>query len=349
MDIGFYRYSFRNRGGDRVVIDYANHLATEGHRVTFHTCGMQTIFTIHPDITIHMLPARNEITFLLYPLWHRLPHDLVLFDIIHCAPSLTPLHRQGMVYLAQADDVEYYGNRLARTAIDGLYQWFFRQRIPTITVSEELTATFRRRYDASRCQTVPNGINLGTFYPDPDAALVQSKADRIAIFFMARGDRFRKGFDIAFKVFTTLDKTVHDAMELWVCGEKFDADLPFPVRQFGVVNDKRLRQILSSADIFFYPSRHEGFGLFPLEAMACGCVPVITDAIPYHAVANCLQVAPVGDIAALQQLLMRLLENPTYLTALREQAKTVATHFDLQDSKELFCRTLGKINEGGRL
>lgn len=341
MDIGFYRYSFFNRGGDRVVIDYANHLASQGHRVTFHTCVMRTVFSLHPAIRINQLPVRNEITFLLYPLWHRLFHDLLIFDIIHCAPFLARHHRT--VYFAQADDVEYYHNPLIRFAIDLIYRWFFQSRRPVIAVSKQLTETFRRRYHADHCHTVPNGINLDTFYPDPDADLMQSKADRTAIFFMARGDHYRKGFDIALKVFTTINQSVYDKIELWVCGEELNMHLPFPVRQFGVVDDTRLRQLLSSADIFFYPSRHEGFGLFPLEAMACGCAPVITEAIPYAKFSDCLQVAPVGDVDSLQQLIANLVRAPEQLALFRKKAKIDATRFDLQKSKELFCRTLEKI------
>jgi hypothetical protein len=68
LNIGFYRYSFLNRGGDRVVVDYANYLAEQGHRISFHTCKMQTVFTMHPTISVNSLPVSNEIGFLLYPL-----------------------------------------------------------------------------------------------------------------------------------------------------------------------------------------------------------------------------------------------------------------------------------------
>ena len=43
----------------------------------------------------------------------------------------------------------------------------------------------------------------------------------------------------------------------------------------GYVPIEDLPKLYSSADIFVYPSIYEGFGLPPLEAMACGC-PVVT-------------------------------------------------------------------------
>ena len=41
------------------------------------------------------------------------------------------------------------------------------------------------------------------------------------------------------------------------------------------VSDEYLVKIYNAADLFVYPSLYEGFGLPPLEAMACAC-PVIT-------------------------------------------------------------------------
>jgi glycosyltransferase involved in cell wall biosynthesis len=50
--------------------------------------------------------------------------------------------------------------------------------------------------------------------------------------------------------------------------------LPAIIRQIGSVTDGELRALYEHAGAFIFPSRYEGFGLPPLEAMACGC-PVI--------------------------------------------------------------------------
>ncbi len=57
--------------------------------------------------------------------------------------------------------------------------------------------------------------------------------------------------------------------------------MPEGVRFLGPVQDEVLPALYSGAAGFVYPSIYEGFGLPPLEAMACGC-PVALSDIPAH-------------------------------------------------------------------
>jgi glycosyltransferase involved in cell wall biosynthesis len=57
--------------------------------------------------------------------------------------------------------------------------------------------------------------------------------------------------------------------------------VPKGVRFLGRVDDEALPALYSGAAGFVYPSIYEGFGLPPLEAMACGC-PVAVSDIPAH-------------------------------------------------------------------
>ena len=65
----------------------------------------------------------------------------------------------------------------------------------------------------------------------------------------------------------------------WMYSKIFDMveelNLKDNVRFLGYVSDRDLPLLYNSAQLFVYPSLYEGFGLPPLEAMACG-VPVIT-------------------------------------------------------------------------
>ena len=54
--------------------------------------------------------------------------------------------------------------------------------------------------------------------------------------------------------------------------------LPTFVKHVGYVSDGELKALYKHASCFVYPSLYEGFGLPPLEAMACGCPVIVSHA-----------------------------------------------------------------------
>jgi glycosyltransferase involved in cell wall biosynthesis len=83
------------------------------------------------------------------------------------------------------------------------------------------------------------------------------------------------------------------------------------VRFVGHVPDDDLPLWYNAATVFVYPSRYEGFGLPPLEALACG-TPTITSSttsLPEVVGEAALLVEP-GDADALAVMLRRVLAEP---------------------------------------
>ena len=90
------------------------------------------------------------------------------------------------------------------------------------------------------------------------------------------------------------------------------------IERTGYVSRERLRALYRHALVFVYPSHHEGFGIPPLEAMACGA-PVIatrTGAIAEFAEGAALLIAP-GDRAALRDALARAVRDARLRAELR--------------------------------
>ena len=71
------------------------------------------------------------------------------------------------------------------------------------------------------------------------------------------------------------------------------------VRVMGYLPDEDLVPLLTGASVLLYPSRYEGFGLPPLEALSCGTAAVASD-IPSlrESTAGSARLVPVGDIDA---------------------------------------------------
>ena len=151
----------------------------------------------------------------------------------------------------------------------------------------------------ARIEIVPNGVDE-FFTPDGDE-------DDYVLFVGTIEPR--KGLDDLLAVWDSLP---HPRPRLILCGDAGwgDVQLPRDAEVTGYVDRARLRELYRHARAFVYPSRYEGFGIPPLEAMACGA-PVIatrTGAIPEYADGAALLVDP-GDRDALRDALVRMLSD----------------------------------------
>ncbi len=110
---------------------------------------------------------------------------------------------------------------------------------------------------------------------------------------------------------------------LLLCGGRgWRTHVPNDVEVTGYVPRERLRELYRGALAFVYPSHYEGFGIPPLEAMACG-TPVIatpTGAIPDYATGAALLV-PIADREALRDAMAKLIAS----RSLREELATRGT------------------------
>ena len=96
----------------------------------------------------------------------------------------------------------------------------------------------------------------------------------------------------------------------------------------GFVDKHTLRDLYRRARAFVYPSRYEGFGIPPLEALACGA-PVIatrTGAIPEYAKDAAVLVDP-GDRDALRAAIVRVLADRGLRDELRARGPERASHY----------------------
>ncbi|NLG83300.1 MAG: glycosyltransferase family 4 protein [Firmicutes bacterium] len=79
----------------------------------------------------------------------------------------------------------------------------------------------------------------------------------------------------------------------------------------GFIPRRHLPLFYTAADLFCYPSLYEGFGLPPLEAMACG-TPVVASAIPSHReiLGEAAVLVDPEDVTGLARTMLGLLTDP---------------------------------------
>jgi alpha-1,3-rhamnosyl/mannosyltransferase len=149
----------------------------------------------------------------------------------------------------------------------------------------------------------------------------------------------RKNLELALRAYAALPASQQDRLPLAIVGMKgwltsrLDG-LVEPlarsgrVRPVGYVDDEALAALCASARMLVYPSLYEGFGLPPLEAMACG-TPVIASnvsSLPEVVGDAGIQVGP-HDVAALRAAMAELSEDDGRWEALRSAGLARAAGF----------------------
>lgn len=100
------------------------------------------------------------------------------------------------------------------------------------------------------------------------------------------------------------------------------------VRHLGRLDDADLIRVFQAARVFVYPSLYEGFGLPPLEAMACGLPTLVSQAssLPEVVGRGGLAVDPM-DTAAWAETIRQILRDHGLAEDLRQRARERASGF----------------------
>ena len=119
------------------------------------------------------------------------------------------------------------------------------------------------------------------------------------------------------------------------------------VRWVGPVAEEDKPALYRLASVFAFPSRYEGFGLGPLEAMACGTPVVACDAsaVP-EVVGEAAYVVPPDDPRAMGGAILALLNEPEHAAYMRNLGLARARDFSWRQTAEgtlaAYERVLGR-------
>lgn len=176
---------------------------------------------------------------------------------------------------------------------------------------------------------IPNGIDIGRYFPG-------NHANENLILLVGSPLLEFKGFDVALSALELAWKNGARFTVCWICQTQPGVrGIHFPLRYLIDPPQDQLPGLYRRADLFLFTSWYEGFGMPPLEAMACG-VPVVctecggpgTYLKPNE---NALTAQP-GDVPALAEEITRLLQDGELRKTLSAGGQKTALAFSAESS-----------------
>lgn len=187
-----------------------------------------------------------------------------------------------------------------------------------IVVSTWINNCLKRDLGIGPFPVVYNGIDLELFH-----SVKIQKEKRTKNFLMLNHDLPEKGVSNGLKVFENIMNN-YENCRLRMFGMNDGGKLPEYVEYYRDPTKEKLVELYSMSDIFIFPSISEGWGLTPLEAMACGCIVVGTrtgfvEDIGRHKVN--MMISDPGDVEGMINNIYEILEDEKLETNIRNNSK----------------------------
>lgn len=253
--------------------------------------------------------------------WAPTPSPVPLVATIH---DVTPLLYPRSLSLALR---MRYKRQLADTLENA-------RRVITVSQISQSALSAYSRVDPGKVRVIHNGVS-SQFYPRKDPAVLSAVRHRYSLpqsFAFWVGDfRPEKNLPFLIQAWARLRRRLPELPLLVLAGSQTGhfkdiredvrrRDLEQLVTFPGFIRDDDLAAVYSAATIFVFPSLYEGFGLPPLEAMACGtpCVVSNSSSLPEVTGSAALLFNPTS-LESLEDCILRILTDGDLYSNLREE------------------------------
>ena len=333
-------------GGVRVLLTYANALSDAGHQVTVvYPCWPYRFhFTRRQQWTEFRKQASAE---LCVP-WFELRSRLVRVPLVSAAflpradavvaTAWPTAHSVARLPASRGRKVHVVMHHETGTGPEARIRRIYALPFYRIAISEVVRRELKATFGCDVEEVVPCGVDTTLFYPD-------GEVDRSSVLLLYHPDP-RKGAADGLEALNRLRARI-PGLHVRVCGTVQPAYLPGWMSFRFHPPDAELRRMYSESMVLLYPSRYEGFGLPPLEAMACGCPSVTTavGAIPEFATdrRDALMVA-AGDVDGMVARLEQVLVDATLRRRLSEEGRRTANRYSVARTAPLFVAALERAS-----
>ncbi len=309
-------------GGIKLIFEHVNRLAERGHKVRIIYPGKlfhdQNFAITTSDWRWHLLeaPLRQFKYWLFVQLLHKTdanwfpldrrielrrtpdlsaryipPSDLIVSvapQTVHWVASYPPAKGQKVQF---ALDYEVWA--LPTPFVDSTFQY---KDIPIITIGDWQKRLFKEKFGRVVDAVIPAGVDTRRFRPASKPRTL--KAGQPVRVLMVYHHHSYKGIADGLAAIELVKEAGYPIETVMFGAHPLKSDVPADVEYRRDIDEEALPDIYRSCDIFLWPTHREGFGLPPVEAMACGLPVVGTDS---GAMTDYMVEGKTGFIVPIQQ------------------------------------------------
>ena len=266
-----------------------------------------------------------------------------------------------MLLHAEHEDIGFRGSRIGLSR----FRWStsFLRRAALVACASDATAgdvTNLLRIDPSRIRVIPLGIG-SAFVPMDETSRCELSREidptgrRALILHVSTGGPY-KNVPATLRVIEVLRSWGLDPILLRV-GRPLDAHQVALARDLGVLDviiesggvpDRQLAQLYAAADVLLFPSRWEGFGWPPVEALACGTPSVIASECRavVDLVGDAALAAPADDVPALAAAVRKIVTTPGLREMLVERGRARVAALTWERTVDAYVSAYAEITHG---
>ncbi len=301
-------------GGAHVVVDIVNTLIMNGIHAGIVTLGESEYqeMKFFRDLNLgselgFTYKSKIKAKAVVSTLWNT-AYTAYLYSVVHDIP---------LIDFVQGQETYFYNGTLYSKIEES-----YAMADDVIVISQWLHDVMKEKHGL-KSTILPNSIDRHIFHVTNNNKMIDGK---VRVLIVHRGS-VEKGDWIAQDCIRLLLNKYSDSVNITVIARN-NLYLPQHTENVtlieGPLSRSKIAEMLNNTDIYIDASLKEGFGLLPLEAMACGAVPVCSDSGGINEFitdeTNGLIVTDVNKSESYIEKIDRLINDKEYYMQLREQA-----------------------------
>lgn len=336
-------------GGIKVIFEYANRLHDRGHDIVcyvpmlaykFNNHGFKGVLRRVKSSLGNTFKRRNKVD------WFDLKVPIKLVPLIN-----NLFVRDADVTIATAWPTAYSVSKLNKfkgekyyfiqhyeiwSGPKSLVDCSYKLPLKRLVIAKWLKDLMEKEFRVEVTAVIPNGIDFTKFFND------NKIFNKEKVILMMYHPLEWKGYKDGLKAFE-IAKEKHPELKLRLFGLKKGNDIPDYAEFYENPSIDVLRKLYSTSDIFVFPSWTEGWGLPPMEAMACKCAVVATNVGCIREIGTHKETAMIcepRDIYGLASNVLELVENEELLRKISFSGFEKVKNYTWDSSTDLLEKVL---------